>query len=167
MGDPIGTFASGDSAQEILDELHDQFCGCTHITGSIQIDLQLSTTEVDPPTLTEDDFNFLYFVEEISGVLRFQNISTVDRIVLPNLIIIRGDEQVPTSEGDRLVLIVRNTVIGELIMPQLREISDGDILFENTGDLCNYKTVNWNDILNNGRLVEVNACEVVLPGGER
>lgn len=69
-----------------------------------------------------------------------------------------------------MVLIVRNTEIGELIMPQLREISVGDVLFENTGDLCNYKTVNWADILNEGTQgrmapLEVNAC-VVSPGGE-
>ena len=164
MGHSIGTFAAGVSIQSVLDGLHEQFCGCTYIVGSVQI--ELSSMEVDPPTLTEDDFNFLYFVKEISGVLRFQSISTVDRIVLPNLIIIRGDEQVLTGEGDRLVLIVRNTEIGELIVPQLREISDGDVLFENTGDLCSYKTVNWNDILNNGRLVEVDACDV-LTGGER
>ena len=157
MGDEIGNFAQGATIEIILEELSEQFCGCTHITGSIQIDL--STTEDNPLNLTEDSFNFLYYIEEISGVLRFQNISAVPRIVLPNLVIIRGDEQVPTSEGHRLVLIVRNTEIGELIMPQLREISDGDVLFENTGDLCNYRTVNWPDILNVGELVEVNACD--------
>lgn len=166
VGDEIGNFAQGSSIADILDELSEQFCGCTHITGSIQIDL--STTEDNPLNLTENSFDFLYHVQEISGVLRFQNISSVPRIVLPNLVIIRGDEQIPTSEGDRLVLIVRNTEIGELIMPQLREISVGDVLFENTGDLCNYKTVNWADILNEGTQgrmapLEVNAC-VVSPG---
>ena len=163
VGHAIGFFAQGSSVELVLAELNEQFCGCTHIIGSIQIDL--STTETNHTALVEDDFNFLYYVQEISGVLRFQNISAVPRIVLPNLVIIRGDEQVPTSEGDRLVLIVRNSEIGELIMPQLREISDGDILFENTGNLCNYKAVNWVEILNNGRLVEVNACDV-LTGGE-
>lgn len=97
VGDEIGNFAQGSSIADILDELSEQFCGCTHITGSIQIDL--STTEDNPLNLTENSFDFLYHVQEISGVLRFQNISSVPRIVLPNLVIIRGMSKSPLARG--------------------------------------------------------------------
>ena len=66
--------------EEILTNLHNQFCGCTHVEGSIEIDMFGHDGYTN---LTEDSFNSLYHVEEISGVLRFQNIPSVDRIVLP------------------------------------------------------------------------------------
>ena len=163
MGHSIGNFAPGGTIRAVLDELHARFTNCTHVVGNIQIDL--SSGEQNPPTLSEDDFSFLRSVEYISGVLRFQNIPTIPRITLPNLQIIRGEESVSTSRGHELVLIVNNVEIGALLLPELREISRGDVLFQNSGDLCNYKTVNWLDILSDGELVEQNACNP-LPGGK-
>ena len=142
--------------EEILTNLHNQFCGCTHVTGSIQIDM----FGLDRYTnLTEDSFNFLYHVEEISDVLRFQNILTVDRIVLPNLRIIRGEERIPTPEGRSLALVLLNTRIGAIVLPKLTEVTQGDVHLQNTtSSMCNYKTVNWSDIIDNGRLDELLAC---------
>ena len=143
--------------EEILTNIHNQFCGCTHVTGSIQIDM---FGHADYTNLTEDSFNFLYHVEEISGVLRFQNIPTVERVVLPNLRIIRGDDLILTAEGRGLALVLLETRIGAIVLPNLSEVTRGDIRFQNTtSSMCNYKTVNWDDIIDNGRLVELLACE--------
>ena len=150
--------------EEILNNLNNQFCGCTHVTGSIQIDM----FGFDGYTnLNEDSFNFLYHVEQISGVLRFQNIPTVERIVFPNLHIIRGEKLIPTEEGRGLALVLLNTSIGALVLPNLTEVTRGDVRFENTtSSMCNYRTVNWNDIIDNGQLVELLACNTSRPEGE-
>ena len=117
--------------------------------------------------LTEDSFNFLYHVEQISGVLRFQNIPTVDRIILPNLRIIRGEELKETDEGRGLALVILNTRIGAIVLPNLTEVTLGDVYFQNTtSSMCNYKTVNWDDIIDNGRLDELLACNTTRPEGE-
>jgi len=142
--------------EEILANLHNQFCGCTHILGSIQIDM---FGHAGYTNLTEDSFNFLYHVEKIAGVLRFQNIPTVDRIVLPNLRIIRGDILIETAEGRGLALVLLNTRIGTFVLPKLTEVKQGDVRFQNTtSTMCNYKMVNWNDIIDNGQLKELWAC---------
>ena len=163
MGHSINNFAPGSTIRGVLDELHATFTNCTHIVGNIQIDL--SSGEQTPPMLSEDDFSFLHSVEYISGVLRFQNIPAVPRVILPNLRLIRGEESVSTSNGHEFVLIISNVEIGALLLPELREISRGDVLFHNSGGLCNYKTVNWLDILSDGELVEQNACNL-LPDGK-
>ena len=131
--------------------------------GSIRINLASPETGVE---LTEDDFNFFYYLEEISDVLTFTNFPPTSNITFPNLIIIRGEDHVPTAEGDNPVLSLTNTEIGALYMPNLREISQGDVLFLNVSSLCNYRTVNWGDILNDGRLIDLNTnnCQ---PQGER
>ena len=142
--------------EEILTNLHNQFCGCTHVKGSIQICM---IGLDDYTNLTEDSFNFLYHVEEISGVLWFQNIPTVERIVFPNLRIIRGEELISTAEGRGLALVLLNTRIGAIVLPKLTEVTRGDVQLQNTtSSMCNYKTVNWDDITDNGRVDEVLAC---------
>ena len=163
VGYSVDTFAPGETVEEILNSLHNQFCGCTHVTGSIQIDMFGNDNYTN---LTEDSFNFLYHVEEISGVLRFQNIPTVDRIVLPNLRIIRGEELIETVEGRGLALVLLNTRIGAIVLPNLTEVTQGDVRFQNTSSsMCNYRTVNWNDIIDNGRLDELLACNTSIHEG--
>ncbi len=156
------TFAEGEDVDEILSELHDRFCGCTHVTGNIRISFPVDLTQ----NLTDNDFNFLYYVEEISGVLSFQNIPTLPSLTVPNLRIIRGDDFIETGVGSRrLVFSVMDSNIEQLYMPQLREITQGDVLFSEVGPLCSYKTVNWNDILNDGSFIDENTeCS---PGGEK
>ena len=164
VGHLIDIFAPGDTVEEILTNLHNQFCGCTHIIGSIQIDMFGHDGYTN---LNEDSFNFLYHVEQISGVLRFQNIPTVDRIILPNLCIIRGDDLIPTAGGRGLALVLLETRIGAIVLPNLTEVTRGDVYFQNTtSSMCNYKTVNWDDIIDNGRLDELGACNTPRPEGE-
>ena len=150
--------------EEILTNHHNQLCGCTHIAGSIQIDMFGNDNYTN---LTEDSFNFLYHVEEISGVLRFQNIPTVNHIVLPNLCIIRGHDLIETAEGRGLALVLLNTRIGAIVLPNLTEVTQGDVRFQNTtSSMCNYRTVNWNDIIDNGQLNELLACNTSRYEGE-
>ena len=165
VGYSLDTFAPGDTVEEILTNLYNQFCGCTHVTGSIQIDMFGHDGYTN---LTEDSFNFLYHVEEISGVLRFQNIPNVDRIVLPKLRIIRGEELIATAEGRGLALVLLETRIGAIVLPDLTEVTRGDVRFQNsTSSMCNYKTVNWGDIIDNGgELVEMSACNTPSQEGE-
>ena len=165
VGYSLDTFTPGPTVEDILTYLHNQFCGCTHVTGSIQISMFGHDGYTN---LTEDSFNFFYHVEEISGVLRFQNIPTVERIVLPNLRIIRGEELIPTAEGRGLALVLLETRIGALVLPNLTEVTRGDVRFQNTtSSMCNYKTVNWDDIIDNGgQLVELSACNTPSQEGE-
>ena len=150
--------------EEFLTNLNRQFCGCTHVEGSIQINMFGHDGYTN---LTEDSFNFLYHVEEISGVLRFQNIPTVERIVLPNLRIIRGEELIETAERRGLALVLLNTHIGAIVLPNLTEVTQGDVRFQNTtSSMCNYQTVNWNDIIDKGRLDELLACNASQSEGE-
>ena len=156
VGYSVDTFAPGVTVEEILNSLNNQFCGCTHVEGSIQIDMFGHDGYTN---LTEDSFNFFYHVEEISGVLRFQNIPTLERIVLPNLRIIRGEVLIETAERRSLALVLLNTRIRAIVLPRLTEVTRGDVRFQNTtSSMCNYNTVNWNDIIDNGRLDEVLAC---------
>ena len=151
--------------EEILTNLHNQFCGCTHVEGSIEINMFGHDGYTN---LTEDSFNSLYHVEEISGVFRFQNIPSVDRIVLPNLRIIHGEELIETAEGHGLALVLLNTHIGAIVLPNLTEVTRGDVHFQSTtSSMCNYKTVNWNDIIDNGRLNELLACNISQSEGEQ
>ena len=163
MGYSLDTFAPGVTVEEILTNLHNQFCGCTHVIGSIQISM---IGHEDYTNLTEDSFNFLYHVEEISGVLRFENIPTVECIALPKLRIIRGEELMPTREGRGIALMLLETHIGAIVLPNLTEVTRGDVQFQNTtSSMCNYKTVNWDDIIDNGQLVELFACNIPRPEG--
>ena len=124
------------------------------MTGSIRIDLASSGGE--NITLTGDDFNFFYHLQEISGVFTVQNFPLVPDFTLPNLRIIRGDDLVDTVDGHFLALSVTDSEIGALYMPELREVTNGDVLFENVNKLCSYKSVNWEDILNEGELLDRN-----------
>ena len=159
----LGGGESGDSAEAALAEINSRFCGCTHVTGNIHIDLR----NVALYPSDEDFFNAFYHLEVLEGFLRLEHIPPVDHIILPNLRLVRGKELLPTAEGYQLAILLSNSIIGELLLPELREVSRGDVMFRDTGpDMCNYKSVNWNDIIDGGELVEIgNTCDVKSGGG--
>ena len=152
IGHPSNVFAPGSSIAKVLAGLRDQFCGCTHVEGNIKINLNGSTTG---QPLTADDFNMFYYLQEISGYLQFQDIEEIDEIIIPDLRIIRGESLL----GDDHALVVKSSGIHHLILPRLTEISQGGVLFRDLPNICSYRNVNWNDILDNGMLVEREACE--------
>ena len=133
----------GSTTSEVLGQLYSRFCGCTYISGSLTI--QLTTGP-----LTEDSFNSLYYLREISGYLSFRNIPQVASVTLPNLRIIRGQTTLSSSTGP-VALAVENSYIGSLNLPSLTEISNGGATFVSTNGMCGILNVNWTDILNNGQ----------------
>ena len=100
--------------------------------------------------LDEDDFNFLYHLEQISGALLLNRIPVTTSIILPNLRIIRGQQLLEKSYA----MIVRGVGTVSIILPELHEISRGSVLVDQSSDnpLCNWITVNWHDIIDNGNI---------------
>ena len=145
-GDVIGVALSGSSNDQVLATLNSRFCGCTYITGSLSIQLTPG-----PSSITEDSFNALYYLKEISGSLLFINIPQVANITLPNLRITRGQSTFTSANGP-VALVVDNSNISSLNLPNLTEITNGGAAFVSTNGMCDFLNVNWNDILNNGWL---------------
>ncbi len=158
-------FAEGSTIEEILNSLHAEFCGCTTVSGNIHIDMRglsgLSSPSPSPspsPTnlsLSEDNFNSLYHLEQISGTFSLRDIPRIaDRIILPNLRLIRGYELL-----SGYAMVVQNIDVNELILPKLTEISQGSVLVDQPSDkrLCNLARVDWFDIIDNGTIKD-NSC---------
>ena len=94
--------------------------------------------------LVEANFSFLYYVKEIGGYLELNNIPSVERLSLPNLRIIRGEN----LRSGRFSLLVSGK-IESLYMPNLTEISRGDVVLGSSSlncYLCNTRSINWTDI---------------------
>ena len=151
IGHAPGFSESGSTVHQILDALHSRFCGCIHVSGNVRV----SMLGVPPVALSEDDFEFLYHLKEVSGSITLTHIPTVNgSIILPNLRLIRGNE----LEGDTYSLVLRNIDVEEVILPKLTEISRGSVLVDNSQfPLCNLKRVNWLDILDNG-MIQYDSC---------
>ena len=146
---------SGVTNDQVLATLNSRFCGCTYITGSLSIQLTPG-----PSSLTEDSFNALYYLKEISGSLYLRDIPQVANITLPNLHIIRGQSTFNSANGP-VALVVENSYIGSLNLPNLTEISYGGAAFVSTNGMCGFLNVNWNDIFNNGQLdYTMSGCSV-------
>ena len=145
--------AAGETVEEILQNLNDQFCGCTHVSGRIRIDMVDLTPNVSIP-FTEDSFNFFYHLEQIYGTLFLGNIPTITSILFPNLRIIRGEELLGSSTFS---VSLTNVNAGEVLFPKLTEISRGDV--QVTGNpLCNMAVINWPDIIDNGEITAFSSC---------
>ena len=136
----------GESVEDILSGLRTQFCGCTHVYGNIRI----SMTGLNG-NLTENDFNFFYHLEQISGALVLNGIPETTLIILPNLRIIRGQELFGDFDSS---VILRNINSSAIIFPKLTEISRGGIFVDQPVDypLCSLALINWRDILDDGEI---------------
>ena len=138
--------ASGNSPAAILQDAYDQFCGCRYIEHNIHIEIPSSFYDNTP--IPDSNFSFLYYTREISGFIYLRRISPISRLSLPNLRIIRGNTRFTVSSNE-YSLIVANSDIGTLYMPQLREITQGGVFLRglsNTPSLCNVQNVSWTDI---------------------
>ena len=141
-------FASGRTVQEILDDLRSTFCGCKQIGGSVNV--FFPPVPADGNNLTEDDFNFLYHLEEVGGGVSFFNVPAIDRLTLPHLVLIRGNNLPYNSlvpSGFALSLV--NSQVDKFILPKLVEITMGSMQLNNS-TWCGYYTVNWADIFETG-----------------
>jgi hypothetical protein len=140
--------ALGTSVQDILANVHSQFCGCTRIYGNIHINMEgLSLSR----TLDENDFNMLYYLEHITGAFSLVGIPETTRIILPNLRVIQGKE----LNGSSHAVVIRNVNTGQMILPNLVEISQGSVLVEQSSNrpLCNWASVNWPAIIDHGDII--------------
>ena len=151
-GQEVGVFGSGSTVQAILNNLRSTFCGCKRIGGNINIGFPEMPTVTDTKfhNLTEDDFNFLYHVVEVGGSITFLSVPPIDRLTLPNLVLIRGNN-LPynplVANGFALSLV--SSQVDKLVLPKLVEITVGSMkLFNSTW--CGYYTVNWDDIFEAG-----------------
>ncbi|KAL5488667.1 hypothetical protein EMCRGX_G017643 [Ephydatia muelleri] len=146
LGDNTNVFIKGSTTAEVLAQLNSRFCGCTYITGSLSIQLSTGTA------LTEDSFNSLYYLKELSGSLQLNTIPSMSTITLPHLRIIRGQDTF-SSSGGPVSLLVNGFTNGFLNLPSLTEISNGRAVFVSTSGTCGFLNVLWTDIfLSNGDL---------------
>ena len=135
--------SQGGTVSSILQNAYEQFCGCRYIQDNIVIKTASNLVDANQP-LVEANFSFLYYVKEISGYLEFNNIPSIERLSLPNLIIIRGEN----LRSGRYSLLVSGK-IENLYMPNLTEISQGDVILGSSSlnsYLCNTRSINWTDI---------------------
>ncbi len=143
VGNSIGSFEQGSSVDEVLENLYDRFCGCIYVRGSILINMQNRNVSRQ---LEANDFNMFYHLREVSGVVRFMGIPNITEIFIPDLRIIRAEVLVASQYS----LLIEDSIIGRLVLPKLTQISRGNVLFLNTGRLCNYLTVQWTNIIDGG-----------------
>ncbi len=133
----------------MLSILHNHYCGCVYIITEVEVIPDNNWEDINTLSLVERDFSFFYFVKEIRGYLVLQDFPRVERLSLPNLRIIRGERLFETD----LSLAVFNSKIRNLYLPQLTEISKGNVLFSTTQNLpsvCNVMNIDWFDILEVG-----------------
>lgn len=142
-GQEPGRFGAGSSVQEILADLRSTFCGCKRIGGSVNVFFPSMPT--DNCNLTGEDFNFLYHLEVVGGGMTFINVPPVDRLTMPNLVLIQGSSLVPSGFALSLV----NSQVDKFVLPKLVEITVGSMQLYNS-TWCGYYTVNWEDIFEAG-----------------
>ena len=148
VDDPCGgVTGTGSSVAEMLDNLNQTLCGCVYVSGSIHIAVAPAWPDASVP-LVESDFSFLFHVREIRGYLVFMNIPEIERLSLPNLRLIRGEDLFINM----FALTVSNSYIKNLYMPNLTEITNGNAFFSDSTNpsVCNLMAVDWTDILSSG-----------------
>lgn len=145
----VNEFIDFFAIDEILEALETRLCGCVHVDGNIDINMEGLTSN---RILNETDFNFFYHLEQISGALFLNEIPETTRIILPNLRIIRGQQLLEGSYA----MIMRNVNAYQVVLPKLTEISQGSVLVEQPEDnpICNWASVNWLDIIDNGNITQ-------------
>ena len=141
-------FGAGSSVQAILADLRNTFCGCKRIGGSVNV--FFPPMSADNHSLVEDDFNFLFHLEEVGGGMTFINVSPIDTLTLPHLVLIRGNN-LPSSSlvTNGFALSLVNSTVGRFVLPKLVEITVGSMQLYNS-TWCGYYTVNWEDIFEAG-----------------
>jgi hypothetical protein len=115
-----------------------------------------------PRTLDENDFNMLYYLEHITGAFSLVGIPETTRIILPNLRVIQGKELIES----RYAVLMRDVNAGQIILPNLTEISHGSVLVEHSSNrpLCNWVSVNWPAIIDRGDIINPLTKKCTLKG---
>ena len=116
--------AAGGSVAAILEDLHNDFCGCRTIYGNIRVIISTISPDFNSVSLTEANFTFFSEITEVSGNIFLQNIPSLTLLTFPHLRLIRGRNLV---SGLALVIVFSN--ISRLFMPKLTEITNGGVTF--------------------------------------
>ena len=157
-GHASNQFEGGDSPEEILQNLRTRFCGCTHVSGNIRVHLDSPT----PISLTEDDFNLFYHLEQVYGHIFLDQIPRTPRIIFPNLRLIRGEELL-----GGFALILRDLDVDEFLMPKLTEITRGNVRLDqqdpNLPQICSLARVNWRDIIEDPSFENIDSNSCINP----
>ena len=93
-------------------------------------------------------------MENIDGVLSFENFELTEQIMIPNLKCIGGNELIADTNAS---LQVSNIFGGDVIFPSLVSIARGNAVFNitlSTSGECGYLSVNWSSILADGELLD-------------
>ena len=134
--------------QAILADLRNTFCGCKRIGGSVNV--FFPPMSADNYSLVEDDFNFLFHLEEVGGGVTFINVPPIDTLTLPRLVLIRGNNLPSHSlAANGFALTLVNSTVDKFVLPALVEITVGSMQLYNS-TWCGYYTVNWEDIFEAG-----------------
>ena len=138
-----GDGASGSTVADILQDLHNDFCGCRAIDGNIHVVMGSNFPDLNTVSLNESNFTFFSEVTEVTGYILLQRIPTLTLLSFPKLRLIRGRQ---TSSG--FALAIGSSNIMRLYMPRLTEITSGNVIFaQNIPPLCSAASVNWTDII--------------------
>jgi len=129
------------------------YCGCKFITRGLVINLANNNNLI----FREEDFNFLYYLQEINYYLFLNNLNVYgSRIIFPNLRIIRGKAAFYLNHKHRITLRASNVNASELLFPRLTEITRGGVhIYGNPQLIPNLRGVLWNDIINQTQFVVV------------
>ena len=146
LGHMGNDYARGSTVADILQDLHNEFCGCRTIDGNIRVVMRSNFPDLNTVSLNESNFTFFSEVTEVTGYIFLQRIPTLTLLSFPKLRLIRGRQ---TVSGFALAIALSK--IMRLYMPRLTEITSGNVVFaQNTPPLCSAASVNWTDIINNG-----------------
>ncbi|XP_064614336.1 epidermal growth factor receptor-like [Liolophura sinensis] len=138
-------FGYSGTRQDHYDSLRTRYEGCTVVRGNLEL------TIMDDPTVTYD-LNFLRSIRIVTGYVLI-GLTTVDVIPLVNLQMIRGDNLFRLMQRDYALAVVvtasvnQTTGLGQLLMPALREISRGQVVFTLNPLLCFVQTILWDVII--------------------
>ncbi|XP_013095404.2 epidermal growth factor receptor-like [Biomphalaria glabrata] len=127
--------------------LKKRYTGCTYIHGNLEL-----TNLVDPKL--NYDLSFLKTIRYVSGYVLIGLVTEVEIIPLDSLQVIRGNQTYRIMDDDYSLVVgltSRNDDsswgLKEIHLPQLKEISNGKVLFLGNPFLGYINTIDWEPIL--------------------
>lgn len=142
--------------------LRRRYAGCTHVQGNLEV------TNLNNGNVTYD-LSFLSSIKVVTGYVLL-GLLNVETVPLTSLRLIRADHTLKLGY-ERYGLVVALTSEGtptadnptpglkELQLPNLREISNGKVLFTQNPLLCFIDTVEWKDIVDGEIVMKENAMK--------
>lgn len=120
--------------------------GCNVVEGNVEVTSWSIDLRYLPLSVLEN-------ITEITGYLRLENLGSLNKLPLPLLRLVRGQQTVMKTLAfsglrDYSVIIGNASELDKWPFTQLQEISSGDVLLYDVPKLCNADTIDWEDIQN-------------------